>query len=70
MIELSLTPTKNVTKWWYIFGIDQDLLRLDALKANFLYSEVVKKTTLIICSSLLNVFLIYQYHYLPNKKIY
>ena len=46
MIELSLAPTKNVTKWWYIFGIDQDLLRLDALKANFLYSEVVKKNHL------------------------
>ena len=35
MIELSLAPTKNVTKWGYIFRIDQDLLRLDALKAKF-----------------------------------
>ena len=41
------------------------------LKQNFLYSEDVNKNpALLFVLSYLNVFLIYQYHYLPKKKIY
>ena len=68
---LTIVNLKHLNKFvkYHHFKIES-LLDLDTLKANFLYSEDINKNSpKLFVLPYLNVFLIYQYHYLPKKKI-
>ena len=67
IVDNAQNSTLKINRSWIII-LDTPLL--DALKANFLYSEDVNKNSpKLFVLPYLNVFLIYQYHYLPKKKI-